>query len=219
MLLALALMQAAPLADPGLDARLEARYQTCAASIEAAPEAAYESAMAWASESYAPQAMRCAGLALIELGRTAEGADRLYAVGATSAGGPPAVRISVLTQAANAYLLARAPDQAKRAMDRAIGLAAADDPAFPDLLIDRARAFAMLGNWRQAEEDLSAALDRRGDDALSLRLRATARMRQNAFDLALKDAETAVALEPKDVDNLLVRGQAIEAKRTGVAPE
>jgi tetratricopeptide (TPR) repeat protein len=220
MILLAALMQAAALGEPsGLDARLEARFQACAAGIEAAPEAAYESAMSWANESYAPQAIRCAGLALIEMGRIAEGADKLYAVGATSAGGPPALRIAVLTQAANAYLLARAPDRAKLAMDRAIALAASDDPGLADLYIDRARAFAMLGQWRQSEEDLSAALDRRGADALALRLRATARMRQSVFDLALKDAEAAVAIDPRDVDSLLVRGQALEAKRTGAAPE
>lgn len=228
MLLAVVMMQAALAqaspapaapANPALDRRLETRYQACVTSIDKGAEAAYESAMAWAAESANSYAARCAGLALIEMGRVEEGADRLASVAASSAGGTPELRIAVLAQAANAYLLARLPAKAKLALDRGVSLAAKDDPATADLLIDRARAFAMLQQWRQSEEDLSAALDLRPTDALAFRLRATARMRQGVFDLAVKDAEDAVRLEPTNVEALLVRGQTIEARRTGAAPD
>jgi regulator of sirC expression with transglutaminase-like and TPR domain len=95
---------------------------------------------------------------------------------------------------------------------------ASDAEALPDLLIDRARAYAMEGDWRHSEEDLSRALDLRADDPLALRLRAEARMRQNAMQLALADAERAVTLEPASVDARLVLGNVREARRTGEAP-
>lgn len=225
MLLIAALMQAAmpttpaPVGNPGLELRLQARYEACLEAVEKDAAAGYETAMAWAAEAYSPHAMRCSAMALIELGRIEDGADRLASIAASSAGGAPEVRIGILAQAANAYLLARLPDKAKAAMDRAISLTAADDPGLPDLLIDRARALAMLQNWRGAEEDLSRTIDLRPDNGLALRLRAAARMRQGVFDLALRDAEAAVALEPRNIEALLVRGQAIEAKRTGRPPE
>jgi tetratricopeptide (TPR) repeat protein len=205
--------------NPELERRLEERLQTCVAGVEQAPDAVYERAMAWAAEAYHPYAVQCAAVALIELGRTEEAADRLASLAASSAGGTPEARVAMLVQAGNAYMLARLPAKAKTALDRALGLIAKDDPARPDVLIDRARAFAMLNQWRQAEEDLNAALDLRSGDGLALRLRAAARMRQGAFELAVKDAEAAVALEPKNIDALLVRGQALEALRTGQAPE
>ena len=121
----------------------------------------------------------------------------------------------MFSQAGNAWLLAREPGQARSAFTRAITIVQGDPPQLPDLLIDRARAYAMEGDYRHAEEDLSRALDIRANDPLALRLRASARMHQNAFDLAVADAEAAVALEPRSVDALLVLGHTREAKRTG----
>ena len=40
-------------------------------------------------------------------------------------------------------------------------------------------------------------------------------MQQSSFDLAEADAQAAVRLEPANVDNLLVLGNARESKRTG----
>jgi tetratricopeptide (TPR) repeat protein len=236
MLLAVALMQVAlsetaPIqtrADADYQQRQQVRFESCLQKIDENPADAYETAMAWFHEGSPPLAMRCAGMALIETGRVEEGADRLASLAASNLGGSPETRVGILVQAANAYLIARLPEKAKPALDRAIGLVSKDDPGLPDLLIDRARVFAMLANYRLSEEDLSSALDKRPDDALALRLRAAARMRQSAFDLAVKDAEDAVRFTPSKIngaDNpemieaLLVRGEALEAQRTGRAPE
>lgn len=238
MLLAVALLQAVlaepvqpppgPRVDGPYQARQAARFEACIAKIDENPELAYETAMAWHGEGAPPLSTRCAGMALIEMGRIEEGADRLAGLAGSTLGGPPETRVGILVQAANAYLLARKPEKAKPVLDRALSLVAKEDPGYPEILIDRARAFAMLENFRQAEEDLSAALDRRPEDGLALRLRASARIRQGAFDLAVKDAEDAVRLTPaksRGVDNpelieaLLVRGQALEAQRTGAAPD
>jgi regulator of sirC expression with transglutaminase-like and TPR domain len=92
----------------------------------------------------------------------------------------------------------------------------------PDLHIDRARAYAMEQDYRNAEEDLSRALDFRPNDPLALRLRASARLRQNAFPLAEADAQQALnhaATEQDRVDAALVLGHVRESIRTGAAVE
>jgi Flp pilus assembly protein TadD len=92
----------------------------------------------------------------------------------------------------------------------------------PDMRIDRARAYAMEGDFRAAEEDLSAALDLRPNDPLALRLRATARMNQRAFQLAEADALQALTLatnEDDRVDAALVLGHVRESIRTGAPVE
>jgi Flp pilus assembly protein TadD len=92
----------------------------------------------------------------------------------------------------------------------------------PELYIDRARAYAMEQDYRLAEEDLSRALDLRPNDPLALRLRASARLRQNAFQLAEADAQQALnfsTTEQQRVDAALVLGHVRESIRTGTAVE
>ena len=130
-----------------------------------------------------------------------------------------AMRAELWSQAGNAWLLAREPGQARSVFTRAITTMESDRQQLPDLLIDRARAYAMERDWRPAEEDLSRALDIRPDDALALRLRAAARMNQRSFELAQADALAAVRLEPGNQENTLVLGDVRESIRTGVVYE
>ncbi|MDX2233155.1 MAG: hypothetical protein NW200_01540 [Hyphomonadaceae bacterium] len=200
---------AAPAADPADQARLDA----CISRVEADPAAGYEEAMAWAHEEKAREARWCAAQAMVKLGRVQEAARRFETL-AGDQGWPQENRLDAYSQAGNAWLLAGDGTRAREAFDKAVSLS----DRHPDALIDRARAFAMLADWTRAEEDLSAALDVRAADALALMLRATARMKRSAFDLAVRDAEEAVRLEPRNVDALVALGQAREAKRLGVAP-
>ncbi|MFZ4121056.1 MAG: hypothetical protein ACOYKM_05265 [Caulobacterales bacterium] len=217
MLIAAALVQLAlsqaPLAtDPD-----EAWLTSCVARIETAAEAAYEDGMQWSSETRRPAGWRCAAMALIEMGRVGEGARRLEALGSPPDAGPPNMRAEILSQAGNAWLMAGDGLRAQATFSRAIQIMASDPEVSADLLIDRARAFAMQGDWRLSEEDLSRSLDLRPNDPLALRLRAVARMNQNAFDLAEADAQAAALQAPTDIETLLVLGQTREARRTGVA--
>ena len=191
----------------------QARLDGCIARVEQDAGAGYEEAMAWAHEERAREAQWCAAQAMVKLNRLEEAARRFESLAADQSW-PQDNRIDAYSQAGNAWLLARDGARARAAFDHAARLS----DNHPDVLIDRARAFAMLADWPHAEEDLSAALDKRGTDALALMLRATARMHRSAFALALKDAEDAAQLEPRNIDALLVLGQAREAQRTGVAP-
>ena len=195
------------------------RFAQCVAAIDADAVVAYEEAMAWAADTRALDAYRCAAMALAAQGRYDEAAVRFESIAVTISPEYASGRAELLSQAGNAWLLAREPAQARSNFTLAIATMERYPEALPDLLIDRARAYAMEGQYRLAEEDLSRALDLRNADPLALRLRASARMHQNSFDLAEADALAAVALAPTDVDALLMLGHTREAKRTGVAVE
>ena len=194
------------------------RYAQCLALIDSDAPRAYEEGMAWAAEGNALNAYRCAALALIAQDRVDEGARRLESLATASNPADTEISAELFSQAGNAWLLAEEPSRARSAFSRAIAAMAPRAQQLPDLLIDRARAYAMEQDYRLAEEDLSAALDQRPDDALALRLRASARMRQSSFALAEADALSALRLATTDqdrVDAALVLGHVRESVRTG----
>lgn len=215
MLLTLAIVQTlaatAPVAASPQD---QSRLDACIAAIETDANVAYERAMAWAQDERVREARWCAAQALVKLERLEEAARRFDALGADR-GWSEDNRLDAYSQAGNVWLLANNGMKAKVSFDHAVRMS----ENHPDALIDRARAYAMLKDWPRAEEDLSTALDARAEDPLGLMLRATVRIKRGAFDLALKDAEDAVRLDPRNVDALVVAGQAREAKRLGRAPD
>lgn len=215
---ALAVAEAAPAASGPTP------FEACIALIDSDPNQAYEEGMARSALTGEVGGFRCAAMALIAEGRNEEGARRLEQLALSVSADLPGLRAELLSQAGNAWLLDRDPAHARSAFSRAVATVegaqgAVSDSAIADLLIDRARAYALEGDWRHSEEDLSHALDKRPNDALALRLRSYARMEQSAFDLAIADAEAAVAIEPSNVDALLMLGHAREAKRTGAPVE
>src|SRR5690606_7455446 len=195
------------------------RFAQCLAQIDRNPADAYETAMSWAAEAQSVHAYRCAAMALIAQNRFDEGARRLQSLASAIAPENTALRAELWSQAGNAWLLAREPGQARSVFTRAITAMESDPTQLPDLLIDRARAYAMERDWRLAEEDLSRSLDLHPEDALALRLRAAARMHQRAFQLAEADARAAVRLEPTNEENTLVLGDVLESIRTGAPYE
>ena len=212
LILPLALMQGAPSATDQVAA---ARFAHCVSLIERTPEQAYEEGMTWAGEAHSLQAYRCAAMALIGEHRYQEGARRLQSLATATSPDLTILRVELLSQAGNAWLLARSPGQARSALTMALTTVQGDPTQQPDLLIDRARAYAMEHDYRHAEEDLSRSLDIRPNTGLALALRADTRMRQNSFDLAETDINAAIALDPHNVDFYKTRGDIIESRRTG----
>jgi hypothetical protein len=212
LILPFALMQADTAPSTG---RVAERFEQCVAAIDQDAERAYEEAMAWASEAQSVFAYRCAAMALIAQNRFDDGARRLDSLGMALNPEDGALRAELFSQAGNAWLLAREPSRARASFTRAISIVEGEPAQLPDLLIDRARAYAMEADWRGAEEDLNRALDIRTRDALALRLRAEVRMRQSAFDLAEADANAAIAIDPAEVDNYLILGHIRESRRLG----
>jgi tetratricopeptide (TPR) repeat protein len=214
LILPFALLQSDAAPGPS-SAQVSARFEQCLALVDEDAERGYEEAMAWAADGQSVYAYRCAAMALIAQDRFDEGARRLDSLGMTLNPLETALKAELFSQAGNAWLLAREPSRARASFTRALTIMGSDPDAAPDLYIDRARAYAMEGEWRLTEEDLNSALDLRPRDALALRLRAEARMRQSAFDLAEADANAAIAIEPEEVDNYLILGHIRESRRLG----
>jgi tetratricopeptide (TPR) repeat protein len=215
LMLPIALLQAGAPTAGSPAARGAERFAQCIALIDEDAGRAYEEAMAWASEAQSVNAYRCAAMALIAQNRADEGARRLDSLASALNPAETATRAELWSQAGNAWLLAREPSRARSSFTRAIATMESDPPQLPDLLIDRARAYAMEQDWRNAEEDLSRAIDIAPQSALALRLRASSRMHQRSFDLAEADALAAARIEPDNVDNYLVLGHVRESRRTG----
>lgn len=215
LLLPFALMQAAEAPAPSASAQVQQRFAQCVALIDDDAARAYEEGMAWASEAQSVYAYRCAAMALIGQNRYEEGARRLDSLGMALNPIDTGLRAELFSQAGNAWLLAREPGRARSSFTRGVAIMENDPTQLADLLIDRSRAYAMEADWRQAEEDLSHALDARANDPLALRLRAAARMQQRAWDLAEADAQAAVTAEPANVDNYLILGHVRESRRIG----
>ena len=211
LVLPFALLQAA---DPST-AEGATRFNQCVALIEAHPDRAYEEGMAWAAETHSLSGYRCAAMALVAEHRYEEAARRFQSLATALSPDLVGLRAELLSQAGNTWLLDRNAPSARSAFTLAIATVHNDRAQLPDLLIDRARAYALERDYRHSEEDLSQSLDIRPNDALALRLRAAARMQQSSFDLAENDAQAAVRLEPANVDNYLVLGNVRESKRTG----
>ncbi len=217
LVLPFALLQA-EVAAPQTDQR----YAQCLALVDQDPGRAYEEGMAWAAEAQALSAYRCAALALLAQERFDEGARRLESLATALNVTDPSLRAELFSQAGNAWLLAREPARARSCFSRAIATMAPGAEQLPELYIDRARAYALEADYRQAEEDLSRALDVRPSDPLALRLRASARMHQRAFQLAEIDALQSLNLattEEERVGAALVLGHVRESIRTGVPVE
>lgn len=222
MMIAAALFLPFALMQADLSAAGEDRYARCLALVDEDAPRAYEEAMVWATDTNAVNAYRCAAVALLAQGRTEDGARRLESLATAVNPANASLRAELLSQAGNAWLLAREPGQARSAFTRAIVTMTPGATELPDLLIDRARAYAMEGDYRLAEEDLSAALDQRPGDALALRLRASARLNQRAFPLAEADALASLNASTTEDDRVgaaLVLGHVRESARTGTVVE
>ncbi len=179
------------------------RYRDCLTAVQNEPDAAYEMALTWQYESGGMPAMHCSAAALVALGHSKEGAGRLEEAAITPDPIADDVRAELLAQAAAAWMAAEQPEDAIRVLDSALIFR----PDSPDLLIDRALALAVLGDFERAAEDLSLSLSERPDDLLALRLRAQAWIELGRFEEARSDVERALKIDPEDIETLLIRGR------------
>lgn len=180
----------------------ERQYRSCLALVHQQPEQAFESALAWRDQGGGAPAEHCAALALLELGRPAQAAERLEALAAALGPEGKVSPASVLAQAANVWLLGDEPERALAAIDRALAL----EPEQPGLLVDRARA---LGELRRHEEALVAldralALEPKDDDAHAFR--ASALRQLGRLEEALAAADAALAANAYNPSARLERG-------------
>lgn len=177
------------------------RYGACMATARRRPQDGFEDAIAWRAEGGGAAADHCAAVALIGLEQYAEAANRLERL-AQDSFAEPEVKAGLWDQAGQAWLLDDRPENAIRAFTSAIGL----KPGAPDMLIDRAQAWAAKGDYSAAEADLSAALNLAPSRDDVYALRASARRYLDRPKDALADANTALELNPGNPEALLERG-------------
>lgn len=189
------------------------QYRHCIDKIAVTPDDAFDLAQTWRDQGGGAPASHCAALALIELGHTAEGARRLETLAQEPGAIDVPLRIGILSQAGNAWLLADNPGRAVDAFTTAINLGVEDpEVSLASVTYDRARAHALLADWRTAERDLSTVIEQRPRDLSALILRARARRFLNRPGEARADIETALALAPQDPAALIENGLQAQAR-------
>ncbi len=176
-------------------------YARCMAETRRNPAAADRDAQSWLVAGGGHPAEHCGAVALVRLGRYQDGARRLAKL-ASEIKAPLALRAQTLDQAGQAWLLAGRPDKAATVLSEAVAV----EPDDPDILTDRAEAFAGERNDRAALGDLDHALALAPQRVDALVFRAAAYRRLHRLEPALHDVEAALRLAPNDPDALLERG-------------
>jgi tetratricopeptide (TPR) repeat protein len=191
------------------------RLQKCVERIETDPEGAFEDGSAWVVQTGRPAARHCVALALLALGQEEEAAARLEQLANDKDGGTLEQRALYLTQAGNAWLVAKAPEAAVVTLTNALKLR----PQDPDLFIDRARAHITMKKWAEATKDLDAAVRLSPGNAEALGMRAKAKFESGELESAYADVRAALKQKSEDVNVLVLRGQIREAMRAKGMPD
>jgi len=177
------------------------QYRSCMALARSAPQEAFDVALNWRDLGGGEAAEHCIATALAGLGHYLEAAKRLEELAKLSKKAVD-IKVRLLAQAAQAWLLADNSNRAEAVLTAALKLAPDDST----LMIDRAQARAGFKDYAGAIEDLnrSIALEDRRADAFVFR--ASAYRLLSKLELALADIERALALKPGHPDGLLERG-------------
>ena len=193
-----------------------ARYKACVARTADNPDVALEAAELWLDNDGGVPAKHCLALALLAIGESAEAAQWLEeAARDVSAGmgldamgveGGPEIRVQLLVQAGNAWMLGYEYDRAYRALTNALTILPATDKRRHEIFMDRSRAAAGQGNWQKAIDDLSQILVVDDGHVEAYVMRAAARRRLGQFADADEDLARALGLSPGNPQALLERG-------------
>lgn len=177
------------------------RYEACLAMVDRDPDGALAMAEKPADVGGADPASHCRALALVATGDPEAGAALLDEIG-RHAGPSEAARAAILQQAAEAWLMADAPNRAAASAGRALLLA----PGNADLLTDQAAAEAALGNDDDALQNLLRAHQAAPDRADILAALGAAQRRLGQIDPARASLAAALAIDPDEPTALLERG-------------
>lgn len=177
-------------------------YSACMTLASRTPEDALSSAETWEQRGGGDAAKHCAAVALIGMGKFADAAQRLQALGSSMPADQALLAAQILAQAGIAWQAARENERALVAQTAALKLA----PKDVGILIDRSATQFFLGKCWEAIDDLNAAHDLAPERIDILVLRASAYRCVEAFDLARDDVDRALSMRPDDPEALLERG-------------
>ncbi|MBR45417.1 MAG: hypothetical protein CMM31_02830 [Rhodospirillaceae bacterium] len=178
----------------------EREYDQCIELAMREPEIGFERAIDWRDLGGGVAARHCVAVALYGLGQFSEAAIRLERLAQENA--DPSLRVSLLGQAGNAWLMAEEFERAHAALSAGLDLA----PFNIDLLVDRSLVYAAAENYWDTVDDLNRALDIDPDNAEALVFRASAYRYLDSLELAEDDVNRALALRREHVAAYLERG-------------
>lgn len=181
--------------------------ERCFGLLRTDPEGARLFADGWAAAGGGDGARHCAALALLALGETERGAERLEDLARRSEAGA-ATRAALFAEAGNAWTLAGDADRAFGAATMALTLAP-DDPA---LLLDRALALGAMERYAEALEDLDRAVQFDPYRADAWVLRGAAKRQLGRAADAERDVAHALSLAPDNAEALLERAALRRAR-------
>jgi len=175
----------------------DAKHKACLEQIAVDADIAYEDAMVWRNDGGGRRARHCEAMALFALGHKEEAAYRLDQLGEMVGQISPAMRKNFYLEAANFWLLS---NETRNAYDSATAGLDIDNEDV-GLRIARARVYALLDRYQDAETDLSSALAFEPGNADALRYRADARKRLGKLTLAKADIDRALIASPNSVED------------------
>ena len=187
------------------------QYQACMALSRLDAQAAHDSALAWQQKDGGDAAVHCIAVALLELGQPAQAGQMMAELAARTERVP--LKAGLLSQAANAWLIAGQPQQSETLLTEALRLA----PNDVEMLLDRSVVRATLGKYWEALDDLNEALEQEPNRADALTFRASAWRRVEALELAEKDIAAALKRHPDYPEGLLERGLIHKARGNAAA--
>jgi len=173
------------------------------------PDIGHKTALAWRATGGGVPARHCIAVSLLGLGQYSEAAEILQALAEGAATKGPEYRLELLSQSANAWLIAGKPMTAAIVQTEALKVR----PDDVELLIDRSISLASSEKYWQAIDDLNRALDIDPKRVDALIFRANAYRRLETPELAEEDISRAIAIAPRNPEALLERGSLRYFKR------
>ena len=183
------------------DESASSEYRHCLHQAKTVPDDGYEESLAWSMMGGGEPARHCMALARIGQKQYDDGAKRLEVL-AQESHQSSAMRAEMLSQAAQAWILAGNFDRADADQRTALMLA----PDQVDILVDNAVTLGEVHHYKEAAEILTRVLTTHPDRIDAMILRASARRFLDDRQGALNDIEHALLLDPADPDALLERG-------------
>ena len=185
--------------SPAFDAEA---YSRCMSLADTRPAEAQKLAMQARTSGGGYAAEHCEAAALLNLKQYEEAAKRFHDVAEGTTAEDVNLRAEAYDQAAEAWLLAQKPQNARAELDAGLKLT----PKDVRLLMDRAQAEGLAHDFWASIDDLNAALDIEPNRVEALVLRAAAYRQLDSTDLAADDIARAIALQPQFPDAYLERG-------------
>lgn len=178
------------------------RYADCVQLIEADLELGRIAAQQWVSDGGGAEARHCLAQADIKAGFPKLAALRLEEIAARNDAGDDYVRARLYDQAAEAWLAAKEPDMAEKALDEALALV----PDSGELQLTAAKVYAAQDRWPEVITAVNKAEDAGFISSETFVLRGRGHYTLTHYAAAADDVVNALTLNPTNVDALVLRG-------------